>query len=275
MSEFVIEQSGHKVLFCIPVVNAHEKHIPHAMQFYAENMHKHDMLLHWELGRALHKVQNAAVNKALANDCTHVLFTEHDQWGYPVDGLDVLLDHDKDVIGLMTHMRKFPYLPMNMKKTDKNESFVTTKRNLRSFYPAHPISQTDLITWAFTLVKIDVFKRMKEAGKNPWVWDTVPTDSHFCQACEDLGIERWISPEYIINHGDLPKEHIYHYQKMFDSINASEGKLPTYAPPVPAYNDEDPHGVEPYQSQLTQILGDPVQLAAAQKTAEEFAEAHA
>ncbi len=105
-----------------------------------------------EVGRPLQKVQSNAVDTALELGSSHVLFTEHDHWAYPVDGLEVLLEQDKDVIGLPTYMRAYPYLPMCMRKIDTSISFVTRERNLRAFHPPAALPETDLITWSFTLV---------------------------------------------------------------------------------------------------------------------------
>jgi len=247
------------IVVCVPVTKAHKKHTPHLMEWYAANKAKHDLHLHWEIDRPLHKVQASAVEVAKEIDASHVLFTEHDQWAYPVDGLDVLLDDDKDVVGLPTYMRGYPFLPMCMHKVDPEISFVTSERNLRSFYPTEVLQETDLITWAFTLVQTDVFRRFEEIGKTPWIWDKVPTDSHFCQLCEDLGIKRWINASYFVNHGDLPKEHVIFHRRMWDSIHASEGvfhrsaKVKDDVTPQPQ-NETDPHGVVPYRTEFEQIL---------------------
>ena len=245
------------IVLCVPVTSAHNKHTPHLMEWYAENRDKHNLVLHWALGRPLHKVQASAVEVAKEIDASHVLFTEHDQWGYPVDGLDVLLKDDKDVVGLPTYMRKYPYLPMCMRKKDPEISFVTTERNLVSFYPTQVLEQTDLITWAFTLVKTDVFRRMEEEGRNPWVWDTVPTDSHFCQHCEDMGIERWINASFFINHGEHRKEDVVFLRRCYDTINAANNRFGKGALPYVPQNDEDPHGVAPYETEAEKAMKRP------------------
>jgi len=248
------------IVVCDPVTKLHPKHTPHLIEFYAANKAKYDLHLHWELNRPLHKVQSAAVEVALEIGASHVLFTEHDQWAYPIDGLEVLLENDKEVVGLPTYMRAYPYLPMCMRKDDPDISFVSNARNLHPFYPTEPLQETDLITWAFTLVNTDVFKRMKDEDRTPWVWDTVPTDSHFCQHCQEMGISRWINASYFVNHGDLPKEHVIFHRRMWDAIHASEGVFHKSAkvkdkdyPPEPQ-NEWDPHGVVPYTTELQEAL---------------------
>jgi len=266
------------IVVCLPVMGMpHKKHTPHFIEWYAENKAKHDLHLQWEMDRPLQKVQSNAVELAKEIGASHVLFTEHDHWGYPIDGLDVLLEADKDVIGFVTYMRKYPYLPMCMKKSDPTISFVTDKRNLKSFYPTQALEKTDLITWAFTLVKTDVFVRMEAEGRDPWVWDSVPTDSHFCQHCEEMGIDRWMHAAFCVNHGDLPKEHVVFYRRMYDSLNAAHGFYPKGSMPpseIVPQNEEDPHGVVPYVDQVAELLGDAKALQkATERAAAEFAEA--
>jgi len=224
------------------------------MQWYKQQAGKDfEVSLHWEFGRPLQKVQSNAVKFAREDNCSHVLFTEHDQWAYPHNGLDVLLSVDKDVVGFPTYQRSYPYLPMCMQKIDPEVSFLVRERNLKPFQPLELLTPTDLITWAFTLVKIDVFDRMDEAAINPWIWGECPTDSHFCQACEDLDIDRWIHTGAWINHGELAREQIPFYRRMYDAMHAQMGKHHSMDLPVPEHED-DPHGMEPYVSETERAI---------------------
>ena len=266
------------IVLCVPFVYPHHKHIPHLMEFYAHNKAKHDLHLHWEMGRPLHKVQGNAVEYAREIGASHVLFTEHDQWAYPMDGLDILLEADKEVVGLPTYMRKYPYLPMCMHKIDKSLTLIGQHRNLRSFFPTEPMVTTDLITWAFTLVKMSVFDKLDEAGLNPWQWNEVPTDSYFCQYCEDLGIERWINASYFVNHGDVPKQQVSYHRRMYDAIAAANGLFaPGSLPKDQAIEQEDDPRFEHYQTQLEKMKADAAeqqQMAAqAQAAQKEYEEA--
>jgi hypothetical protein len=247
------------IVVCDPVMEAHRYHTPHLMEWYAANKERHDLSLHWELRRPLHKVQRAAFESARDIKASHILYTEHDQWGYPVDGLDVLLEADKDVVGFMTYQRAFPYLPMCMHKVDPTESFITTKRNLKPFHPVEVMEKTDLITWAFTLVKMELLETIEELGVNWTVWDKVPTDSHFCQACEDLGVDRWINASFAINHGDLPKELVGYHRRMWETIHAANNRfaLGSLPPGHEMPDEEDPHGVVPFKTEAESVVEDP------------------
>lgn len=67
-------------------------------------------------------------------NASHILFTEDDHWGFPVDGLQPLIDADEDVIGYSTYSRKFPYLPFNLRKKDASISLIGLHKNLHGFY---------------------------------------------------------------------------------------------------------------------------------------------
>ena len=222
------------IVVCDPVLTWWEKHVEDLGEFYAENKQKHGLDLHREVGRPLHKVQANAVRRAQEAGASHVLFTEQDHWGYPMDGLDRLLAHDKDVVGFVTHYRcdpkdivkmrdfysSYPFAPMCMRKLDPSKSLLEPRRNLKSFTP-DGLEKADLLTWAFTLVKMEVFERMMEAHKNPFEqWGQAPTDSYFCQYAEDLGIEKWVDGTTMIEHGDVPNELIPYFREMYGKIHA-------------------------------------------------------
>jgi hypothetical protein len=209
------------IVVCDPIMVPHRKHLPHFVEFYAANKAKHELVLHMEVYRPLQQVQRGAVEMAQKIGASHVLFTEHDQWGYPIDGLDVLLEHDRDVIGLQTYQRGYPFVGMHMRKVDPSISFLTKVRNLRSWQIIDPVEETDLITWGFTLVKTSVFDRIDAAGIKVWIWDEVPTDSHFCEACDTLGIPRYICGEGYVCHGDIEEAQRPFFRRMFESFHAS------------------------------------------------------
>lgn len=209
------------IVLCVPFMKPHKKHIPHLMEFYALNKAKHSMHLHWEAWRPLHKVQANAVQVARELKASHILFTEDDQWGYPVDGLDVLLEADKDVVALATYTKEPPFLPMTFRKIDPLISMLVRAKNLVPTWGTQPCEAFDLITWAFTLVRLSVFDRLE--GDPFRCWDEVPTDSHFCHECERVGIPRYVLPSFIINHGDTPYAEIGFRRRAYDAMCASRG----------------------------------------------------
>lgn len=215
------------IVVCVPFLKPQENHLEHFCEWYAENKARHNLRRWRVFYRSLHQVQSSAVKMARTWGASHILFTEDDQWGYPIDGLDVLLEADRDVIGFRTYFKKYPYLSMAMRRRNPEEpldliSRTQPLRQVEGVSPgADPIQEVDLLSWAFTLVKMSVFDRIDEAGKNPFEqWGKVPTDSYFSQYCEDIGVKRHVHFGFTIGHGDIPPRAIPHYRRLTEAIHA-------------------------------------------------------
>lgn len=214
------------IVVFVPFMKPHETHLIHFTEWYAANKARHHIRLIWIFYRSLHQAQGFAVKTARQWGASHILFTEDDQWRYPIDGLDVLLEADRDVIGFKSYFKKYPFLSMAMRRRTPGEpldliSRTQRLRQVEGITPgADPIQAVDLLSWAFTLVKMSVFDRMAEAGKDPFEqWGKVPTDSYFCQACWDLGIERYVHFGFTIGHGDVPPEQIHHHRRLIEAVH--------------------------------------------------------
>jgi len=205
------------ILVNVPFIKPHKQFLPHFVEWYAANKARHDLRLHWICWKALHQVQALAVQAARTLKATHLLFTEDDHWGFPVDGLQALLDADEDVIGFPTYSRKFPYLPFNMRRKDPSLSLISKHRNLHGFYQGTGplIQDTDLISWAFTLVKTNVFDRIQDPFE---VWGICPTDSYFCQYCLEAGIVPKVHFGYTMPHGDFGPDEVVPQRRMRESV---------------------------------------------------------
>ena len=229
------------IVVCIPWLKATPRHMEHMTEWYAINKAPHNILRLRMFYTALHKVQRRAVDVAKKAGASHVLFTEDDQWGYPVDGLDVLLEADRDVVGFRSYFKRYPYLSMAFRKKDASISMIGRVPNFNQLEPApgetvgelpafwqvegspdgEDIHEVDLLSWAFTLVKMSVFDRMEEAGYDPFrQWGPVPTDSFFAHYCEVLGIPRYVHFAATIGHGDVGPDEIPAYRKLHESVNA-------------------------------------------------------
>lgn len=195
----------------VPFIKPHEKHMEHFTEWYAIQKVNHargegpDVIRYRTFYKALHRAQQSALDIAKNTEgVTHMLFTEDDHWGYPSNGLKVLLEADRDVIGCPSYFKHHPWNLMAMQKRDKSKTLLR-RENILTPARGSGIQEVDLITWAFTLVKMSVFERMEEAGLRPFAcWGDTPTDSYFCQYCADLGIPIHAYMDHIIPHGDLP-----------------------------------------------------------------------
>jgi hypothetical protein len=197
-------------------VDPSKKFLPHYIEWYAHNKVRHNLRQHFEMYRPLYEVQEEAVDLAIKWKASHVLFVEDDHWGFPVDGLDVLLEEDKDVVGFQTFRKKWPYSSLAMQKNRPELTMIGRKDDLlKSGLQLLPhdrgagseVQFTDILTWAFTLVKTNVFERLYAAGKRPFDQQgPVPTDSYFNQYCQDIGINRHIHFGFQIAHGEHDPE---------------------------------------------------------------------
>lgn len=219
----------------------HQKHIEHFTEWYADNKHRHDLRCVSPFQRPLHQAQATAVEWARKLKASHILFTEDDQWGYPVDGLDVLLEADKDVIGFKTYSRRYPFCSLFLRKKEEG-SMITRETKLAPVsWTGKEIDKVDLISWAFTLVRTDVFDKID----NPFeVWGKVPTDSYFAQMCAEAGIDIWGHFGFTIGHGDFGPEEIPTRRTQFELCSQTEptNGLEVYPEKMDAHESR-PHGV--------------------------------
>lgn len=209
------------IVLCVPQVRLHKNFIPHIMEFYAVNKARHGLRLNYALYRPLYEVQAEAVLAAQASKASHILFVEDDHWGFPADGLDELLDLDLDVVGFQTVRKSPPFRSLAMKKKDPSVSLLERIPNLLPHDKGDgpDVQETDVLTWAFTLVKTSVFDRLHEAGKFPFNQvGPVPGDSFFNQYCEDIGIKRHVHFGYTIAHGE-------HSPEDLDILREAYGKI--------------------------------------------------
>jgi len=198
------------IVVCVPFFDPHPLFLPHFIEFYAANKAKHKLQLAWSSRRPLHNAQHDAVRLALDHsDFTHVLFVEDDHWGFPVDGIERLLEDDLDVVGFHTFSRKPPFHSLCMRRRDKSlpidQACVLNMTPFERISVDEPlIQETDLLSWGMTLVRTSVFRQID--GDPFECWGKVPTDSVFCELCERAGIKRHVDFSFHLPHGDVTQE---------------------------------------------------------------------
>lgn len=221
------------VLFCPYTDYHHFQHRQSICELYALEKEKHGLVQHFTHNKKLHEAQAEAVGVARKVGASHILFTEHDHWMYPTNGIDTLLNADKDVIGFKTYSRKYPYGSFFLKRMNKEAPLLLPKpkrlltKAEREFYlkmsvegAKDVISKVDVLSWAFTLVRTDVFDRIED----PFMGDPHnPTDSCFAHACEQAGIDRWGHFGATINHGEFGVEEIPYRRRLHQELT---GKPP-------------------------------------------------
>ena len=231
---------------CVPWNKAEPRFLKQFPEWFAANKVRHNLTLYLEVNQSIHKVYDSAAAIARTSGYSHVLFMEDDHWGWPASGLEVLIQEDKDVIGFHTYNRNYPYTSFAMRKADPKISFLEHEKNLLPHEKgAGPeVQETDLLTWAFTLVKTSVFDRMVAAEKFPFRQNgPAPNDSIFSQYCEDIGISRHVHFGATIGHGKVKPEHILIMRRAHEAIMAAEGHFSKEAYPDP--DDFDPDASKP------------------------------
>ena len=118
---------------------------------------------------------------------THILQIDSDMM-FPMDGLERLLSHDKDIVGAFYNKRVPPYETVGhlLHAPDISKG---------GLYPA------DLMPHGFVLIKREVFEKLK----SPWYYESfdpacvtekdpdglVGEDVNFSRDCVKAGIEMW------------------------------------------------------------------------------------
>lgn len=162
--------------------------IPAPFWFSYENLKKpKDYILITFSGALTPFSRERIVLKALAENCTHLLFVDNDMVATP-DAITKLLKHKKDIIAGLFFQRYEPYAPA------------------LSINDEHPIpkelTKVDWVGLAFTLINIEVFKNMPrpwfELDFNPK--HIVGEDVLFFIKARKLGYDVWVEPKVDIGH---------------------------------------------------------------------------
>lgn len=125
-------------------------------------------------------------HQALEKDATHLLFIDSDML-FPSDALEQLLAHDKDIVGVEYHKRRFPL------------------ETVTAYMPDIEPSETELFKvgiagTGFLLIKTDVFKNPKmdknwfSFGRNAEGKNVIGEDGWFCNTARDAGYDIWVDP---------------------------------------------------------------------------------
>lgn len=178
----------------------------------------------------VHMAEQRLVETAIFNKCTHILFMDDDIFDVTLDDLKKLVAADKDVIGGVMHASKFPFamcvfrryettkkvidmpsdnkmlrlyeVPCNCSKCGAGISHWDAKFCMLCGAPQDNIIQkADLIPFPFTLMKLDIFKKIKQ----PWFHCTTnyPTDSWFADRCIEAGIQQYAHMGVRLNHNGV------------------------------------------------------------------------
>lgn len=141
--------------------------------------------------------RNGSAERALAVDCTHVLYLDDDHI-FPPHLLTQLLSHDKDIISGLYVSREAPFYPQIYKGED-DKRWVHNKL-LDPFMSG--VIEVDCVGAGCLLVKAEVFRGMEK----PWwtlgqtIKDGWGDDVDFCRRARDAGFRVWCDLELPVGH---------------------------------------------------------------------------
>ncbi len=132
------------------------------------------------------------VKRAREMGGTHILFVDDDMFfaANKENPIEMLLAHDKDIVGVPYNFRQFP--------------LKSTAVPLTDITPTDQLFKCKALGTGFLLIKLSVFDKIPE----PWFQfgraasgDLVyGEDAFFCQEAQKAGFDVWADPKVNVNH---------------------------------------------------------------------------
>lgn len=148
-----------------------------------------------DTGYTIAENRNFLAVQAVKNNCDY-LFMCDDDMIFPPETLKVMVNRDKDIIGL----------PYNVKALPKEGDSATRRNNVTYFpldnptdtYPTDKPFEVMAIGTGVCLIKTDVFKKLSQPFFGFDTYDNgmtkVGEDSWFCYKASDNGYKIWVDP---------------------------------------------------------------------------------
>ena len=239
------EPGKSRVLIGIPLLTVTFEFLDSFLKFWTELIlnknPNYDIGYCFAHRKPVHMAEEFLVNVAQYNKCTHILFMDDDIYDIHRADLEKLLASDKDVIGGVMHASKFPHAMCVFRRFNPELKVIDMpvdnsiyrlyevpcicckcKVQLShwdmKFCPAcgaandNIIQQADLIPFAFTLMKLSVFDKIKK----PWFHCTTkyPTDSWFADRLIEAGLTEYGHMGIRLNHAGINDNTKPHYVNM-------------------------------------------------------------
>lgn len=155
----------------------------------------YDYIFVFQQGCILHQNREIIVSEAIKHKCSHLLFIDSDMV-FESNAVMTLLGRDKDIVGVNSHLRKFPI-------TSTIQMPEAEKATLKEDHP-DGFFKVDAVTTAFLLIKLDVFKKLE----HPWFFWEVNKDGEtvlgedywFCREAKKAGCEIWCDLSVAMKH---------------------------------------------------------------------------
>lgn len=168
--------------------------------------------LHIHKSCYVHDARNKIVETALQMGATHLFFLDSDM-KFPPDGIQRLIDQDKDIIGGLYYRRQPPHYPtINQQEGDK--LIVPNK------FPKDKPFEVFAVATGFMMVKTEVFKKIK----GPWFGfgnfhgKAMGEDVFFCHKAKQHGFKVWCDPTIPLGHVGEYSYDAKDYEAYMDTI---------------------------------------------------------
>jgi len=200
-----------------------------------------EICYHFVYRTPVHMADEKLVKAAQFNKCTHILFMDDDIFDVTVDDLMKLWDAKKDMISGIMYASKFPHAMCAFRRYDPKKKVIDMPAD-NSMYRLYEIpcmcpkcgtgqshwdgkhcqacgapqdnmiQRCDLTPFPFTLIKMDVFDKIK----TPWFHTSLsyPTDSWFCDRMMEAGLEIYAHMGVRLNHAGISDETREHFMAM-------------------------------------------------------------
>lgn len=183
---------------------------------------KYPSYIHFQKGVYVHDARNKIVKKFLESTATHLMFVDSDIQ-FPPDGINTLVERDKDIIGGLYFRRQAPHLPTINRIKEKSLEIPTD-------FPWDKPFKVDVVATGFMLIK----RKVLEEIKPPYFYfrnfhdKAIGEDVYFCLKARERKIDVWCDPTIPLGHVG---EYVYEkkdYDAYQDHIHAElkkHGKL--------------------------------------------------
>ena len=135
--------------------------------------------------------RNQLVDAALANGSSHLMFIDSDIQ-FPVDGIERLLAHDKDIVGGYYNTRRGNN-PIRVKDT--------AGRLVTPDLPTH-LFECHVLPTGFMLIRLPALSSLQKPYFQTITHEggTIGEDVVFCKKASDAGLQIWCDPTIPLGH---------------------------------------------------------------------------
>ena len=130
------------------------------------------------------------VREALKKGATHILFVDSDMF-FASDTLNILLAHDKDIIGVDYNKRQFPLQSLAV-AVEESEVSKTEPYRVKA------------MGMGVVLIKLSIFEKMPipwfNFGRGSEGQLVLGEDVWFINTARDAGIDSWVDPKIKVGH---------------------------------------------------------------------------